>query len=464
MVALEIRGRAQGEVLHRIVRRGLPRFRRAVEAADKNLPGFVWRELERFERCGDPAYGFAWLVCDPCAHHRLVPFSCGGRGFCPTCGGRRMAALAAHWVDRVLPEVGLRQWVVTVPWERRWLLARRPDLARKLIGLALRRIRRFLRKRAEARGVVGGRSGSLTVVQRFGSALNLNVHFHVLALDGVYARGPDGRLVFHRDRPPTTEDVERLVEQIAEAAQRMFAREGFGREEPDEEAEPDDALALIQAASIAGQSAIRGRRARRHQVLGGRAYRLPPRCAACDGYTVHAGTAVGSRDAEGRERLCRYLARPALARPRLKELPDGGALLELKTPWSDGTASLTFTPEELVERLAALVPQPRSHVVLYHGVLAGRSSWRSEVVPDPPQTVSQEDASPLTSSRVAASSHYKTWAALLFRVFGVAGWRCPQCGGAMRLRAHSGGQSTERILEGLERSARGPPGGLVFVA
>ena len=69
-------------------------------------------------------------------------------------------------------------------------------------------------------------------MQRFGSALNLNVHFHVLSLDGVYARYWDGRLVFHRDRPPTMEDVERLVEQIAEAAEQMFEREGFGREEP----------------------------------------------------------------------------------------------------------------------------------------------------------------------------------------------------------------------------------------
>jgi hypothetical protein len=229
--------------------------------------------------------------------------------------------------------------VLTVSWERRWLLARRPDLARKVIGLALHRIRRFLLVRAKGRGVQGGRSGSVTVVQRFGSALNLNVHFHVLALDGVYARDREGRLIFHRDRPPTTEDVERLVEQIAEGVERMFAREGFGREESDE-VEPDDALALIQAASIAGRSAIRGRQARRYQVLGGRTYRLPPRCASCDGYTVHGGTAVGGRDAEGRERLCRYLARPALARPRLKELPDGRVLLELQREESSDEAAL----------------------------------------------------------------------------------------------------------------------------
>lgn len=109
----------------------------------------------------------------------------------------------------------------------------------------------------------------------------------------------------------------------------MFAREGFGRDEAEPDVDPDDALALIQAASVAGHSATRGRRARRVQTLGGRTYRLPPRCAACDGYTLHAGTAVGPKDREGRERLCRYLARPPLARSRLAELPDGLVRLEL---------------------------------------------------------------------------------------------------------------------------------------
>jgi hypothetical protein len=100
-------------------------------------------------------------------------------------------------------------------------------------------------------------------------------------------------------------------------------------------------------------------------------------------------------------------------------------------------------------------------------------SWREsvtyvlasdQVVPEPPHTVEKEDVSALTPSRAPSSSHYKTWAALLYRVFGVAGWRCPQCGGTMRLRAHAGPLSTERILKGLERSARGPPVGQVFGA
>ena len=49
----------------------------------------------------------------------------------------------------------------------------------------------FLRHVARQAGVVDGRSGAVAIVQRFGGALNLNVHVHVLAMDGVFApHGP----------------------------------------------------------------------------------------------------------------------------------------------------------------------------------------------------------------------------------------------------------------------------------
>jgi hypothetical protein len=172
MSTLEVRGRAQGSVLHRVVSRGLAGLRGGLEGAERSLPPWVWRELEGFESCGDPSRGFAWLTCGPCEHHRLVPFTCGGRGFCPCCGGRRMSTLAAHWVERVFPHVPVRQWVFTVPWSRRWELARRPELVRRFAGLALRRVSRFLSEQARLQGIDGGRTGSVSVVQRFGSALN----------------------------------------------------------------------------------------------------------------------------------------------------------------------------------------------------------------------------------------------------------------------------------------------------
>jgi len=67
------------------------------------LPGFVEHEFRDFLTCGLLAHGFARLRCTDCAVERLVPFSCKGRGFCPSCGGRRMTECAARLVDEMLP-------------------------------------------------------------------------------------------------------------------------------------------------------------------------------------------------------------------------------------------------------------------------------------------------------------------------------------------------------------------------
>jgi transposase-like zinc-binding protein len=56
------------------------------------LPDFVAQEFRDFLTCGILAHGFARLRCTDCALEQLVPFSCKGRGFCPSCGGRRMTA------------------------------------------------------------------------------------------------------------------------------------------------------------------------------------------------------------------------------------------------------------------------------------------------------------------------------------------------------------------------------------
>ncbi len=59
-------------------------LRKAVASVDRRRPSFVWSELEKFNACGDPRVGFAWLTRGPCAHHRRVRFSCGEHGFCPS--------------------------------------------------------------------------------------------------------------------------------------------------------------------------------------------------------------------------------------------------------------------------------------------------------------------------------------------------------------------------------------------
>ena len=76
-----------------------------------------------------------------------------------------------------------------------------------------------------------------------------------------------------------------------------------------------------------------------------------------------------------------YAARPAVAESRLRELPDGRIAYSLKKRWKDGTTAVVMTKEVLMERLCALVPKPRKHLVTYHGVLAPASSLRPKVVP-----------------------------------------------------------------------------------
>jgi hypothetical protein len=79
-------------------------------------------------------------------------------------------------------------------------------------------MRQIERWYAEQVGRSDGKGGSISVQQRFGSALNLNLHYHCIFLDGVYTRGADGRLSF-RQVTPHTADVERLVVAIAEASE-----------------------------------------------------------------------------------------------------------------------------------------------------------------------------------------------------------------------------------------------------
>ena len=93
-------------------------------------------------------------------------------------------------------------------------------------------------------------------------------------------------------------------------------------------------------------------------------------------------------------------------------------------------------PHELIERLAALVPRPRTHLLTYHGILAPAAGWRSAVVPARAQAGVGEGSAARCVSRSAAraagvtrASRPRTlWAELLLRVYGRDVLQCP-CGG-----------------------------------
>ena len=174
-------------LLHRVVREQLEPFLARARAREQSAPRFIEQELHAFLRCGILAYGFLRLHCDDCGHDRLVPFSCKRRGFCLSCGGRRMADTTAHLVDRVLPAVPVRQWVLTLPYPLRYRCAYDANLTSEVLRAFLRALFAELRRRVRRQwGALAEQCGAVTFIQRFGSALNLNLHFHTLALDGAY--------------------------------------------------------------------------------------------------------------------------------------------------------------------------------------------------------------------------------------------------------------------------------------
>lgn len=97
-----------------------------------------------------------------------------------------MVDSAAHLVDEVLPKRPIRQWVLSVPYPLRYLFATNPKVMSQVLTIVHRVISTFLIKRARMTVKSGAQSGAVTLIQRFGSALNLNPHFHMLYLNGVY--------------------------------------------------------------------------------------------------------------------------------------------------------------------------------------------------------------------------------------------------------------------------------------
>jgi hypothetical protein len=86
-------------------------------------------------------------------------------------------------------------------------------------------------------------------------------------------------------------------------------------------------------------------------------------CADMQGFSLHAAVRCAANERQALEQLCRYITRPALANERVQTNAAGQVVLELKTPWRDGTTHLVMSPLEFMQRLAALVPRPRLYLM-----------------------------------------------------------------------------------------------------
>jgi hypothetical protein len=469
--------------LYGVVSEHLETFLAMQRERDRPVPHFVERELRSFLDCGVLANGFLRVHCDVCRKDRVVPFSCKGRSVCSSCCGRRMADTAAHLVDRVLPEVPIRQWVLSLPFALRYRLAYDSGLVRDVLQIFIRTIFSLLKRRAKKQfGIRKARCGGVTFVQRFGGAINLNVHFHSLIFDGVYYEDSDGRIGFRRLPVPNDSEVARVTAGIVKKVKCLLERRGLGPQTNFEEADPllrdQPLLAELYSASVQGRVAVgSGTGARlkavRFEYEEEEDGRKPGRCCAnLSGFSLHAAVCIPAKARRQLENLCRYAGRPPVATERLSKFPDGRVLYQLRHRWRDGTSYVIFDPMDLLGKLAALVPPPRFNLVRYHGILAPSARWRSRIVPVGSQDGVALRTCPDCSGREgekagqgkrhenAGRGHPRnySWAELMKRVFGFDVLKCDRCGGRMRiLCAINPPEAIKKILDCLGLPSRPPP-------
>jgi len=198
------------------------------------------------------------------------------------------------------------------------------------------------------------------------------------------------------------------------------------------------ALTPLQAASCTYRIALgpsAGQKVLSLQTLPGRVAQLTPAlCANAHGFSLHAAVRCGAHQRKRLERLCRYITRPAIANERLKRTGAGHIVLQLKSPWRDGTTHIVMSPLQFMQRLATLVPRPRLHLIRFHGVLAPHAKLRSQIVPSAPANAHEACDHHAPAAHPEAPGRM-SWACLLKRVFDIDIERCPRCGGRLKIIA-----------------------------
>ena len=430
-------------ILYKIIQENLETFLKlANDKYQKPLPDFVEKEFREYLKCGILAHGFLRAKCESCPNEHLVAFSCKRRGFCPSCGGRRMAETAIHLVDEVLPIKPIRQWVLSFPIQIRLLLAIRPKIMTEILNIVTKTISQHLCKKAGfKRSEV--KTGTVTLIQRFGGSINLNIHFHQLFLDGVYELDQDKKPIrFHITKALTHEELNNILTKIIHRTIKLLEKRGLILKDEEDHLrlninDDEDSLSSLQAGSVTYRFTLgpnKGKKALTLKTLPeSNANRSLGLVAKNAGFSLHAGVAMSGTDRSKIEKLCRYIARPAVALNRLGLSSSGQVIYTLKKPYDDGTTKIVMTQLELMERLAAIVPRPKIHLIRFAGVFAPHYKYRSMVVPKPKELSLVEElieckTKPKSKSRIS-------WARLLKRVFNIDVSKCNKCSGQIKIIA-----------------------------
>jgi Putative transposase len=248
-----------------------------------------------------------------------------------------MSETAAYLVDHVIPSVPVRQWVLSLPIALRVLLAAQPNLVTTVLQVVQSKIMRHLLQQANLKSTEA-QGGSVTLIQRFGSAANLNIHLHCLVLDGVYQIKPNAELVFIQTPAPTDQALQLLLRSIITSLMKRLVRQGVLVQEQDQwyaaDTIADDtetsALRPLQQGSIVYRIAFGPRAGRKVLTLReampvetDNDYERKPLCANEQGFSRHAAVRCHANERLKLERLCRSLPVPRWQTSASRSTPKG---------------------------------------------------------------------------------------------------------------------------------------------
>ena len=367
-----------------------------------------------------------------------------------------MSERAINLTYDVIPFVPTRHWVLSMPFELRYWMAADDDLLKKVNGIFCAEINNYLRKKARKLGVKGGETGIVSFLQRAGGALNLNLHYHLLVLDGLYTTGEDGSPIFTRVPGIENDELSCVVRGVSRRVIKYLRKTGRLSEEGEEvyigdgRDEEQEALSHLKRASVSSRIALGPRAGLKVRRIGssfGFEEEIPKSqsygCVSMNGFSIHAATSIKAHERDRLEKLLRYLGRGPVSQERISLDEKGNILYELKSSY-DGATHVMFSPMEFIEKLASMIPPPYKHQVNYYGCLSSHSKLRAEIVgcsvaessgQADLQQECQNDGEVEAESDDPPATRYIPWAELLKRTFGIDLFTCPKCGGRVRVIA-----------------------------
>ena len=407
--------------LYQVVRDHYSRFHLSYNEKYAQEYGFfrteIEREIEKFRKCGIFKHGFARVRCqrDGCGEEFLLPFSCHGRGVCPSCITKYALELEQLLTDEIIKEVPHRHLILTIPKRLRKNFLWHRECLNDLSRMAWRVIREFMRSTLEVDGV----PGAVQSIETCGQYLDINPHVHVIATDGLFTE--DG--VFYK-MPPYSEGSQIYFKSLWEmAVARYVIGKGFITEG------------------------------------------LMMKMLHWDytGFSVYTETRIDYKRTdlksdEALRHIIRYIAKPPIAEGNLTY--QGGTVL-YKGNYHKGKKQnfVTFKPSDFLAAYTSHIPKHRQKYINYYGVFSSKTRGYNKK-----HGSKMDEKYPVMCPEITIEQRKfrRTWAALIRKVWEVDPLKCKKCGHEMKVISVITEHAViKRILEHLglwsDRTGRGPP-------